>query len=131
MRKRTLPILKLQGFALVTVMALIYGLSMAMASPATLRITIGTFAPYYSPKVVQVVSGTSVSWENPTYDLHTITHDACKGGEHCAFDSGPLGPNQSYSVRHLPPGTYPYHCTLHPIMQGTLVVRDTGPVNEI
>lgn len=97
--------------------------SFASASPSTLRITIGTFSPYYSPKVVQIATGTPISWENPTYDLHTITHDGCKGSEHCAFDSGPLGPNQSYSIRHLSPGTYPYHCTLHPIMRGVLVVH--------
>ncbi len=105
-------------------------LSFASAAPSTLRITIGTFSPYYSPQMVQVGVGTSVLWENPTYDLHTITHDACKGAEHCAFDSGPLGPKQSYSIRHLPPGTYPYHCTLHPIMRGVLVVHGYDTSSE-
>jgi plastocyanin len=97
----------------------------AIAAPSTLRITLGTFSPYYSPKFVHIAANTPIAWENPTSDLHTITHDGCKAGERCAFDSGPLGPNGTFTVRHLPPGYYPYHCSFHPIMQGTLVVTES------
>ena len=103
----------------------------AIAGPSTLRITLGTFAPYYSPKFVHIGTGTSVSWENPTSDLHSITHDGCKTGERCAFDSGPLGPNGTYTLRHLPPGHYSYHCSFHPIMQGNLVVTEADTLSEI
>lgn len=102
----------------------------AIAAPSTLRITLGTFSPYYSPKFVHIGTGTSVSWENPTADLHSITHDGCKSGERCAFDSGPLGPNGTFTVGHLPPGSYPYHCSFHPIMQGTLVVTGSDTSGE-
>jgi hypothetical protein len=98
---------------------------LALAAPSFLRITLGTFSPYYSPNIVYIGRGTPVSWENPTADLHTITHDGCKTGEGCAFDSGPLGPNGTFTVRHLPPGHYPYHCSFHPIMQGILVVTES------
>ena len=97
----------------------------ASAGPSTFRIILGTFSPYYSPNIAHIRTGTLISWENPTADLHSITHDECKNGERCAFDSGPLGPNRTFTLRHLPPGQYPYHCSFHPIMQGTLVV--TGP----
>lgn len=110
------------GGRVLLLMTLLAMGSVAMAAPSTLRITLGTFAPYYSPKVVNIVTGTSVSWDNPTFDLHTITHDGCKSGGGCAFDSGPLGHNGTFTLRHLPPGHYPYHCTFHPIMQGILVV---------
>jgi hypothetical protein len=98
---------------------------LALAAPSSLRIILGTFSPYYSPNIVYIGRGTPVSWENPTADLHTITHDGCKTGEGCAFDSGPLGPNGTFTVRHLPPGHYPYHCSFHPIMQGILVVTES------
>lgn len=97
----------------------------ALAGPSSFRIILGTFSPYYSPKSAHIRTGTPISWENPTADLHSITHDGCKTGERCVFDSGPLGPNRTFTLRHLPPGQYPYHCSFHPIMQGTLVV--TGP----
>lgn len=95
-----------------------------LGASSTFRITLGTFAPYYSPNLVHIKTGTPISWKNPTADLHTITHDGCQSGERCAFDSGPLGPNGTFKVAHLPPGHYSYHCSFHPIMQGTLVVME-------
>ncbi len=99
--------------------------SFVSAAPPTLRITIGTFSPHYSPKLVHIQTGTPVSWENRTSILHTITHDGCTTGGTCAFDSGPIGPNRTFNIDHLPPGRYPYHCSFHPIMRGTLVVLDS------
>ena len=104
--------------------------SLAMAAPSTLRITIGTFAPYYSPTFVHIDTGTPISWDNPTGALHSITHDECKIGARCAFDSGPLGPNGTFTVHQLPPGSYPYHCSFHPIMRGVLVVQESDNSNE-
>ena len=99
--------------------------SLALAAPSTLRITIGTFAPYYSPTMVNIKTGTPILWDNPTGALHSITHDECKNGAWCAFDSGPLGPNATFTINQLPPGSYSYHCTFHPIMRGVLVVQDS------
>jgi len=117
------------GFVLLMVGMFLMG-SFAVAAPSTLRITIGTFAPYYSPTLVHIGTGTSISWVNPTADLHSITHDGCKTGEGCAFDSGPLGPNGTFTVPHLPPGSYSYHCSFHPIMRGVLVVVESGSSSE-
>jgi plastocyanin len=108
-----------------------FGIAALSAVSSTFRITLGTFSPYYSPKFVHIGTNTPISWENPTADLHSITHDECKtAGERCVFDSGPLGPNGTFTVRHLPPGNYPYHCSFHPIMQGTLVVTASDTSSE-
>ncbi len=113
------------GYVLSLMCLVIIGIfSLAMAAPSTMRITIGTFSPYYSPELVHVGTGIPISWENPTATIHSITHDGCKGGEQCAFDSGAIGPNRTFTVDQLTPGHYPYHCTFHPIMRGTLVVKD-------
>jgi len=104
--------------------------SLAVAAPSPLRITIGTFAPYYSPTFVHIGTGIPISWDNPTADLHSITHDGCKRGERCAFDSGPLGPNGTFTVPQLPPGSYSYHCSFHPIMRGVLVVVESDSSSE-
>ena len=117
---------------LIVCLFLIAPVAMAANSvtPSSLRIILGTFSPYYSPKFVHIRTGTPISWENPTADLHSITHDGCKTGERCAFDSGPLGPNRTFTLRHLPPGHYPYHCSFHAIMQGTLVVTESDTPSE-
>jgi plastocyanin len=121
--------LKRGGLALLLISLLVIS-PFAIAAPSAFRITVGTFFPYYSPEFVHIGTGTPITWENPTSDLHSITHDGCKTGEGCAFDSGPLGPNGTYTVRHLPPGHYPYHCTFHPIMRGTLVVTESDTSSE-
>ncbi len=112
---------KILGFSLASLFVMA---SLALAASSTARITIQTFAPYYSPTLIRINTSTPISWDNPTGALHSITHDECKDGAHCAFDSGPLGPNGTFTIRRLPPGSYHYHCSFHPIMQGVLVVQD-------
>ena len=119
-----------RGWLAILIISLLVISPLAIAAPSAFRITVGTFFPYYSPEFVHIGTGTPISWENPTTDLHSITHDGCKTGERCAFDSGPLGPNGTFTVRHLPPGHYPYHCSFHPIMRGTLVVTESDTSNE-
>ena len=121
--------LKIGGLVLLMV-GMFLMVSFANAAPSTLRITISTFSPYYSPKLVQIGTDTPISWENPTATLHSITHDGCKTGERCAFDSGAIGPNRTFTVHDLPPGYYPYHCSFHPIMRGVLVVLESGIPSE-
>ena len=104
--------------------------SLAIAAPLTARITIHTFAPYYSPTLVRIGTNTPISWNNPTSALHSITHDECQSGAHCAFDSWPLGPNSTFTIPQLSPGSYHYHCSFHPIMQGVLVVQDSDSPSQ-
>lgn len=111
--------------------SMILTVSLGTAASPTLTVTIGTFFPYYSPPSVEIGLGASISWENPTVDLHSITHDACRNNMPCAFDSGAIGPNRSFTLFQLPPGYYPYHCSFHPIMRGVLVVHDSDVPDEI
>ncbi len=119
------------GLVLLLIVGMCVMGSLASAAPSSLTITIGTFFPYYSPKSVQIRSGSSISWENPTADLHSITHDACRTHEPCAFDSGALGPKRSFTLNQLPPGYYSYHCSFHPIMRGVLIVKESNTSGEI
>jgi plastocyanin len=48
---------------------------------------------------------------------HTATSDTG------VWDSGTLATGQSYSHTFDQPGTYTYHCTIHPFMKGTIVVQ--------
>ena len=89
-------------------------------SEVTIRLD--SLAPYYEPVVAHAPVGVSVIWANPTASPHTVRHDGCVVGPSCAFDSGPIRPDGRYVLKDMPPGEYPYHCELHPIMRGTLVV---------
>ena len=39
------------------------------------------------------------------------------------WDSGDMAPNATFSTTFAQPGTYAYHCTIHPFIRGTIVVQ--------
>src|SRR5215831_7751294 len=88
-------------------------------------IIIESGSPYFVPKSATVSSGAPIRWDNPTATEHTVTHLGClENGDTCAFDSGVVLPNGSFTLPGLAPGHYPYLCRLHPIMHGVLIVID-------
>jgi plastocyanin len=87
----------------------------AVASPvAADAITIRNFA--FGPQVVTVTQGATVHWTNHDSEAHTVTSDAG------AFNSPVLQPGASFSFTFSKPGTYSYHCSIHPFMTGKVVV---------
>jgi plastocyanin len=97
-----------------------------ISSADPVEITFETSAPYYEPQLALVSAGSPVRWVNPTASPHSVRHDDCLTNDTCAFQSIPVPPDSSFSIAPLPPGRYGYHCELHPIMRGVLIVRDSG-----
>lgn len=64
-----------------------------------------------------VAPGTTVRWVNQDPIQHSVTAD---GG---SFDSGLLDPGTEYARTFSREGTYAYHSTPHPFMEGRVVVR--------
>ncbi len=78
-------------------------------------ITIKNFA--FAPSTVTVAPGATVTVTNMDGVTHTIS--SAKGG----FDTGDIGSGQSKSfTAPKTPGSYPYICSIHQYMTGTLVV---------
>jgi plastocyanin len=73
----------------------------------------------FSPATLTVKAGTAVTWTNRDGADHTITADP---GAPAGFGSGNLASGASYSFTFTSPGTYTYHCSIHPSMKGTIVV---------
>jgi plastocyanin len=97
-----------------------------ISSANPVEITFETSAPYYEPQLALVSAGSPVRWVNPTASPHSVRHDDCLTNDTCAFQSIAVPPDSSFSIAPLPPGRYGYHCELHPIMRGVLIVRDSG-----
>jgi plastocyanin len=89
------------------------------ASPAAgpAAVTIKSFA--FSPQEMTVKQGTAVTWTNEDNVPHTIVTDA---GATEAFSSDALGQGGAFTFTFTKPGTYPYHCSIHPSMKGTVTV---------
>lgn len=100
------------------------GILPSQATSPPFEIIIDSGSPYYYPASAKVSAGAPIRWDNPTGSPHTITHDGCVEGGPCAFDSGSVPPNGSYTIPGLTPGRYPYQCRLHPIMRGIVVIVD-------
>ena len=71
----------------------------------------------FDPNSIAISAGTEVTWTNQEAAAHTVTSD---DGNFAS--SGNLGQNDTYSVTFSNPGTYMYHCSLHPSMTGTVTV---------
>ena len=86
------------------------------ASPSgSSAITIQNFA--FSPKAITVAPGSTVMVTNKDQVAHTITSSS--GG----FTTGDIDPGASKTfMAPTKPGRYPYICSIHQFMMGTLVV---------
>lgn len=84
------------------------------ATGAGAQIHIKNFA--YGPVTVTVGAGQKVTWVNDD----AVPHTATAVGKQ--WDSGQLGPGGSFTVTMTKPGTYAYHCEVHPFMQAKVVV---------
>ena len=71
----------------------------------------------YTPDVITVQAGITLSWRNYDKAPHTATAD---GG---AFDTGDLDQGDSKTVTLDEAGTFTYFCRFHPFMKATVEVR--------
>ncbi|HEY0267292.1 MAG TPA: cupredoxin family copper-binding protein [Rhizomicrobium sp.] len=103
------------GYAAAIGCALLLRASVALAADVAVGIDNFTF----SPATVTVPVGTRVVWTNRDDIPHTVVDaDAPR-----RVRSPPLDTGDSYARVFDTPGTYHYFCSLHPHMQGTVVVR--------
>ncbi|PPS90667.1 cupredoxin domain-containing protein [Streptomyces sp. MH60] len=81
------------------------------------RVTINDFK--FQPASLAVSPGATITVVNDDTTTHTLT--ATKGG---AFDTGDIDPGKSATfTAPSKPGDFPYDCTIHPFMKGTLTVK--------
>jgi len=71
----------------------------------------------YSPNPVAVKVGQSVNWLNSDSIAHTATDPG-------VFDTGSIAPTSApdVPVPFSAPGTFTYHCTIHPSETASIVV---------
>lgn len=75
----------------------------------------------YDPNPVQAKAGDTVTWTNNDSTPHTATSGQ-DGKPDGTFDSSTMAQGKSFSFTFDKAGEYPYFCTLHPNMAGTVSV---------
>jgi plastocyanin len=71
----------------------------------------------YNPNPVTIQRGGTVTWVNNDNTAHTSTSDTN------VWNSATIAPGGSFSMTFANAGSFPYHCTIHPGMVGTVTVQ--------
>jgi plastocyanin len=102
------------------------------ASP---EVDITKFAPtqWYVPSQISVNQNDTVTWINRDTEVHTVTSGVGAGLESLMnnkqgtkdgiFDSGIFKPGGNWTYKFEKDGVFTYFCTVHPWMEGTVVVK--------
>jgi plastocyanin len=86
--------------------------STASVVPVTIRLV------KYSPETIEVKAGQTVEWVNNDLTPHTVTSQGT--GD---LNSGSIDAGASWRHTFTQAGSFPYYCTFHPEMKGTVVVK--------
>ena len=116
MRVATTPAgvsLQRMALALACAAAMALGPSSALADGGPVTHTVVMQATSYAPQALTVKRGDTVVWINKDPFPHTVT--AARG-----FDSKSIAAGASWKYTAREVGEFPYTCTFHPNMKGTL-----------
>jgi plastocyanin len=111
-------------FAVLAALLLTFGLLAGCGGSSTTATTAAGSAAQvimtnraYDPQEITVKVGDTVTWVNQDAPKHDVVAD---NGE---FESSLFDKGQSFSYTFTKAGTYPYHCSIHPGMTGTVTVQ--------
>ena len=120
-------------------------ISPAFADDYIIDIPYGAFNPelntpaevWYNPPVISITVGDSVTWYNDDREGHTVTSGEGSGRfgwmsdnfgtPDGYFDSDRFMPGDSWSFTFEESGTFSYFCTIHPWMEGVVIVETEIP----
>lgn len=71
----------------------------------------------FTPATMSIAPNTSITWSNKDAVAHTVTSTTG------AFESGNIPAGGSYTRTFSATGTFPYKCSYHTTMTGTVVVQ--------
>jgi len=85
----------------------------------------GQYLPYYAETTIGI--NNKVIWTNTDSVAHTVTSDNSYSNPYSGkFDSGIIEAGQSYQYVFPDSGSYPYHCQIHPLMNGIVGVIEVA-----
>jgi len=73
----------------------------------------------FVPQTITVPAGTKVTWTNDEELVHTVKDTSPL----MTPESPTMNKGDTFSITYEKPGTYPYVCSIHPAMTGSVEVR--------
>lgn len=77
----------------------------------------------YLPSKLTIAIGSTITWQNESGVIHTVTSGNPDDGPSGTFDSGILMEGDTFSHTFSEAGQYDYFCTVHPWMTGIVIVN--------
>ena len=134
-------------FLIIVIFVVFLGsFSFVYADEYVVDIPYGAFNPelntpaevWYSPPVISIIAGDTVIWYNDDHEGHTVTSGDSAGRygwmdnkdfgkPDGLFDSGRFIPGESWSYKFEESGMFSYFCTIHPWMEGMVIVEEQIP----
>jgi len=112
---------RIGGVAVIAALALLLAGSTEGAAnreqPASAEVKIDNFS--FGPATITVAVGTTVTWTN----RDDIPHTVVSADDPRAFKSKVMDTDEKFSFTFTKAGTFPYFCSVHPKMTGTVVVQ--------
>lgn len=94
------------------------------------EVTVEMSVTGFDPAVIEIQTGTTVTWHNTEpadYPVVSGYHSVVANDG--SFDSKKVAPGARWSYTFNEPGTFDYHCSIHPHMTGQIIVKGE-PVKE-
>ncbi|WP_297473570.1 plastocyanin/azurin family copper-binding protein [Nitrosopumilus sp.] len=119
--------------------------STVFADEYVIDIPLGAYNPelntpaevWYDPPQLYATVGDTITWYNDDKEGHTVTSGEGSGRfgwmsdnfgtPNGIFDSGRFMPGESWSYKFEESGTFSYYCTIHPWMEGVLIIEKAIP----
>ena len=105
-----------RGFTVLVILAL-WAIAAKATAPSAKTHTVTIEGMRFEPATVTVARGDTVVWVNKDVVPHTATSETGR------FDSQTIQPDGIWRQTVDTLGSFPYVCTFHPSMTGTLRVR--------
>jgi plastocyanin len=127
------------------ILGILTSTSIVFADEYVIDIPLGAYNPelntpaevWYDPPQLYATVGDTITWYNDDKEGHTITSGEGSGRfgwmsdnfgtPNGIFDSGRFMPGESWSYKFEESGTFSYYCTIHPWMEGVLIIEKAIP----
>ena len=132
-------------FILLSIFLALASTSVVYAEEYVIDIPFGAYNPelntpaevWYDPPQISILVGDTITWYNDDREGHTVTSGKGSGRygwmsdnfgtSDDYFNSGRFMPGESWSYTFEESGTFQYFCTIHPWMEGVIVVEKLIP----
>ena len=132
-------------YTMIFLLVMLFSVSSIYAEEYLVEIPFGAYNPelntpadvWYDPPQMFITIDDTVTWENNDREGHTVTSGEGSGRfgwmrdnfgtSDGIFDSDRFMPGESWSYTFKDSGTFSYYCTIHPWMEGIVIVEETIP----